>query len=345
MIQDGMSHSRKRLSPKDYCQYLLSSQQNYTLTNYAEQAGWLSHDKVNRFLRDVYLPPRTLWQEVKDHIVPSEQGFVVFDDTVLDKRYAQAIDPVRTQYSGNAHGIIRGIGIVTCIYVNPETEQFWAIDWRIFDPDKDGKSKNDHVREMLHNLHHHKKLPYRAVLMDSWYANTELMLMIADLGKIYYCPIKANRQVNDQDIRQPYRAVGDLVWTPTEQKEGKRVKLKGFPKDYKLRLFRLPVSPDRTDFIVTNDKTCRSVDAVRKACAVRWKIEQLHRELKQTCGIERCQCRIGRIQRNHIACSFLVWNRLKSLAYQSTKTVYQIKTAPLKALLARELFCPTVAFA
>jgi hypothetical protein len=340
-----MSHSRKRIRHKDYCQYLLSSQQNYTLTHYAEQAGWFSHDKVNRFLRDANLPPRILWEQVRGQIVPSEQGCIVFDDTVLDKRYAAEIEPVRSQYSGNAHSVIRGIGVVTCIYVNPETDQFWAIDWRIFDPDKDGKSKNDHVREMLRNLHHHKKLPYRAVLMDSWYANTELMLMIADLGKTYYCPIKSNRQVDDSGNRQDYRPVSALAWSQAEQMEGKTVKLKGFPKDYMLRLFRLPVSPDRTDFVITNDKTCRSIDAVRKACAVRWKIEQLHRELKQNCGIERCQCRTGRIQRNHIACAFLVWNRLKSLAYQSAMTVYQIKAAPLKALLAKELSCPTVVFA
>jgi len=305
----------------------------------------LSHDKVNRFLRDVYLPPRTLWAQVKDQIVPSAQGFVVFDDTVLDKRYAREIEPVRQQYSGNAHSIIRGIGVVTCIYVNPETEQFWAIDWRIFDPDKDGKGKGDHVREMLHNLHHHKNLPYHAVLMDSWYASTELMLMIADLGKVYYCPIKSNRQVDDSGKRQPYRSVTELSWSPAEKKEGKSIKLKGFPKDYKLRLFRLPISSDRTDFVVTNDKTCLSADAARNACAVRWKIEQLHRELKQTCGIERCQCRTGRIQRNHIACAFLVWNRLKFVAYQSSLSIYQLKILPLTSFLVRELSCPTIRYA
>ncbi|MCZ6919807.1 MAG: transposase [Rickettsia endosymbiont of Ixodes persulcatus] len=32
----------------------------------------------------------------------------------------------------------------------------------------------------------------------------------------------------------------------------------------------------------------------------RWSIEFYHRELKQTCGIERCQARTGRAQRNHI---------------------------------------------
>jgi hypothetical protein len=45
--------------------------------------------------------------------------------------------------------VIKGIGVVTCVYVNPALDQFWLIDYRIYDPDGDGKSKLDHVREML----------------------------------------------------------------------------------------------------------------------------------------------------------------------------------------------------
>jgi hypothetical protein len=43
-------------------------------------------------------------------------------------------------------------------------------------------------------------------------------------------------------------------------------------------------------------------------------VEQVHRELKQTKGIERCQCRKGQSQRNHIACCILVWHRFIALA-------------------------------
>jgi len=42
----------------------------------------------------------------------------------------------------------------------------------------DGKSKLDHVREMFDNAIEMKKLPFRAVLMDSWYATKDLMLHI-----------------------------------------------------------------------------------------------------------------------------------------------------------------------
>lgn len=50
-----------------------------------------------------------------------------------------------------------------------------------------------------------------------------------------------------------------------------------------------------------------------------------HQEIKQLTGIESCQCRKGRIQRNHIACAILVWLRLKNLAYKSDQKIYQIK--------------------
>jgi hypothetical protein len=68
-----------------------------------------------------------------------------------------------------------------------------------------------------------------------------------------------------------------------------------------------------------------SVHEARKACGVRWKIEESQRETRRLTGIECCQCCTRRIQRNHIACAMLVWSRLKHQAYQSGRTVYQIK--------------------
>ena len=65
-------------------------------------------------------------------MVLSAQGYVLFDDTVLDKHHSRRIGLVRRQYSGNAHGVIAGIGLVTCVYVNADTDQFWLIDYRSF---------------------------------------------------------------------------------------------------------------------------------------------------------------------------------------------------------------------
>jgi hypothetical protein len=66
-----------------------------------------------------------------------------------------------------------------------------------------------------------------------------------------------------------------------------------------LTQLRVAVSTDRTDYIVTNDLSQNSTDVVQQVCKIRWKIEEFHRELKQLTGIESCQCRKARIQRNH----------------------------------------------
>jgi len=158
-----------KFSKLDYCQYLLSSQVNYTITNLADHKEEHSHDQINRYLRSEKLKPRLLWQNVKPTIETDEAKFmyVLFDDTVLDKRYSREIEMSQKQYSGNAHGIVRGIGVVNCVYVNIKLNKFWVVDYRIYDPLGDGKSKLDHVSDMLAGLINSKELSFQTVLMDS----------------------------------------------------------------------------------------------------------------------------------------------------------------------------------
>jgi hypothetical protein len=85
----------------------------------------VSHDCINRYLRGEKLTPRLLWDNVEPLLQPSENAYVL-DDTVLDKRYSDSIELVRRQYSGNDHRVIRGIGLISCVDVNGETEQFWG---------------------------------------------------------------------------------------------------------------------------------------------------------------------------------------------------------------------------
>ena len=329
----------------DYCQYLLVSQINYTLTNFADHCEQFSHDEINRYVRRDKLTPRLIWDNVRAQVVPTAKAYLVFDDTVLDKNYSFAIELVRRQYSGNAHGVIKGIGVVTCVYVNPETDQFWLLDYRLYDPDGDGKTKLDHVQDMLTNVQYQKELPFYAVLMDTWYATKDLLLFIEGLEKIYYCPLRDNRSVDDSGGAQPSRRIDSLAWSETELQQGKRIKIKGFPNDHKVQCFRVAVSTHRTDYVVTNDVAQDSTEGTRKVCAFRWKIEQLHREGKQVTGLERCECRKARIQRNHIACALLVWVRLKALAAETGRTVYQLKHGLLDDYLIQQLKHPTLKMA
>jgi len=263
----------------DYCQYLQVSQINYTLTNFAAHSERFSHDQINRYLGGEKIIPRLVWENVASQIVQTPTGYLVFDDTVLDKHHSFAIDLVRRQYSGNAHGVIKGIGIVTCIYVNPGLNQFWLIDYRIYDPDGDAKSKLDHVREMLSHTVYHKQLLFQTVRMDTWYATKDLMLLIESLKKVYYCPLKDNRQVDDSDGERSYQRVDALSWSESELELGKRIKIKGLPKNHKVQCFRVVVSTHPTDFVVTNHLAQDSTKATQQACGFRWKIRLLAKVL------------------------------------------------------------------
>ena len=110
-----------------------------------------------------------------------------------------------------------------------------------------------------------------------------------------------------------------------------------------MKLFRVIVSTDRTDYVATNDLSQSSMDVTQQVCKIRWKVEEFHREIKQLTGIESCQCRKARLQRNHIACAMLVWLRLKNLAYKTGETVYKIKHNLLSNYLIEQLKRPDVA--
>ena len=84
---------------------------------------------------------------------------------------------------------------------------------------------------------------------------------------------------------------------------------------------------------------------VQAICSIRWNIEEFHRELKQLTGIQSCQCRKSRIQRNHIACAMLVWHHLKRLAFQVGNTIYQLKFGLLSDYLKSQLKHPSIPMA
>ena len=141
------------------------------------------------------------------------------------------------------------------------------------------------------------------------------MLYTDSLDKIYYCPLEKNRLVDDTFAKEKDKHIELWEWSTEELEYGKIIKIKGFPAQKKVKLFRVAVSTNRTDYVPTNDLSQSSRNVVQEVCKIRWKIEEFRREIKQITGIESCQCRKARLQRNHIACAMLGWIRLKNLAY------------------------------
>jgi Transposase DDE domain len=334
---------------EDYCQFLLVTQTNYTLTYFANHSQNFSHDAPTRYLRRDRVTAKQIWIEAKRDLIVSHNGFIIFDDSILDKNHSRHIQLVYQQFSGNEHRVIRGIGLINCVYVNPETNEFWVIDYRIYDPSTDGKDKHEHVQEMLNACFEkcaREELAFKAVLMDTWYATTKLMLEIHRSGRLFYCPIKPNRRLSEvlEGQKYAYQSAENVTWTLEEADFGKRVHLKEFPAGLDLKLFRIATSNGSTELIVTNDESSLDAEAVRFAQGFRWKVEQLHREVKQVTGIEACECRSARAQRNHVGCALLVWTFLKRTARLCFSTVYALKQGLLDEYMRKELKSPSIRF-
>jgi hypothetical protein len=342
-----MRRPKKQPSRVDYCQFLLVSQVNYTMTYFALHSEEWSHDAVKRYLMTERLSAKEVWEHTRGLLETSNQGYVVIDDFVLDKDYSQDIELVRRLYSGKEKTQINGIGIVTCLYVNPELERYWLLDYRIYDPASDNKSKIDHAQDMVMNLVEHKQLEFRHIAFDTWYGAMDLLKQIEKYGKIYHCTIKSDRKVCEQSSfiegeQAVYLHADELLWSTTETEQGKLVHLHKFPKGHTVKLFRLVLSDKHTDYLITNEVTQASTKAAQEAFRPRWFIEQLHREVQQVTGIDQCQARLARIQRNHIACAFLVWTRLSFLAHQLHSSVYALKQNLLDDYIKQQLRSPSL---
>jgi hypothetical protein len=122
---------------------------------------------------------------------------------------------------------------------------------------------------MLKGVVYSKKLAFKTILMNTWYASQKVLEAIDKLGKIYYCPLKKNRLVDDTQGQKDYKCVEFLSWTLSELESGKVIKIKTFPKFKKVKLFRVIVSTKKTEYVATNDLTQSDKNDVEKVCAIR----------------------------------------------------------------------------
>lgn len=135
---------------------------------------------------------------------------------------------VRAQYSGNEHRVVRGIGVVSLVHSGGKDEDFYPIDYRVYAPDLDGKTKNDPFQEMFVNAIDQKHLQARTLLFDGWYASAENLKLIHRRKRTFFPTLKSNRLVSVSKA-QGYVHLEELEWTPERVAHGVVVKLKEVP--------------------------------------------------------------------------------------------------------------------
>ena len=214
------------ITKKQYVEYLISTPKNCTCTYLAEHLEDVSHDVITDFLHQKRFLPRELWKLVKDRIADSKGACLIVDDSVHDKRYSRSIDLVRAQYSGNEHRVVRGIGVVSLVHSGGKDNDFYPIDYRVYAPDVDGKTKNHHFQEMFVNALDQKQILARTILFDGWYASAENLKVMHRRKRTFFTTLKSNRLVSVSK-EQGYVHLADLEWTPDRMTHGVLVTLKG----------------------------------------------------------------------------------------------------------------------
>jgi len=328
------------ISKNQYIEYLLSTPINYTCSNLAEHLEDVSHDSVSDFLQNSRFSPKQLWELVKDRIDDSAEAFLLVDDSVQNKQYSHSIETVKRQYSGNEHGLVKGIGLVNLVHTNGSLGDFYPVNYRIYNPDGDGKTKNDHFQEMFRQAIENQQIKARNIAFDSWYASVENLKMIHRSGWTFYTNLKSNRKVSITK-EAGYQDLSEIQWSREELISGKLARLKEVP--FWLKLFKLVDTEGSIEWVITNkladDFTrLRAIQAVQ----VRWQVEEFHRSFKQLTGSEKCQCRKERSQRNHLACCYAAWVAIKVKAQEMKTTMYQVRNNLFVEYLKLQLQNPMI---
>lgn len=304
-------------SKKDlYIAFLQASSVRYSSNALSDVApSEISHDTLSKWLKSANYRPSEVWNEAKCHINKQEECLLLIDDSTIDKRHSQKIEPVRYLYSGNAHDVIPGIGLTNLVWHGLKSNLTLPVDFRVYNPDEDGKTKNDHFQEMV-KLSISRGIKPEVVIADTWYSSLANLKMVRDLGLFWVMGLKKNRKVNKKEELKNL----DIP------ENGLKVHLRGYGW---ITVYRFVGKNGRTDYIGTNIES-PSREKIISYVKKRWNIEVYHRELKQTCGLERCQARTSRAQRNHILLSILAWMRHFKKRCLDNTSFYQQKWDAIK---------------
>src|SRR5438552_4186363 len=182
------------VTKKQYIEYLLHTPINYTGSNLANHLEGVSHDAVSDYLVREKATARQIWELAKEVIKDDATSYLIVDDSVQDKRYSRKIELVKNQYSGAEHGLVNGICIVNLVH--SDGIDFAPIDYRIYAPMQDKKTKNEHFREMLIAAKKEKGIKAGMILFDSWYASVENIKLIHRMPMQFITTLKENRLIS-----------------------------------------------------------------------------------------------------------------------------------------------------
>lgn len=287
-----------------YLTGLLSVAETATATALARIKKGTSHDGFTRLLHRETLDWQTLLSSIVASIVGTlSTGYLIIDDTVIDKTFARAIEGIAWVFSSKENRSILGLSVVVICWSNeivtvPLGLKIWKKESK--------KSKVDLAIDLLRSVRKFPLFSPQYVAFDSWYAAHELLQVIEGYGWTWVTQLKRNRKLNGVQVRalhqHPYwMEVGTLT-------HGHRVLVVRHGKKF-----------FATNALVWGKKQLLATYRTR------WSIETMFRILHNQLGVNDCQARSLQAQTTHLYLCCMAYVALERETHARNRTHYALR--------------------
>lgn len=273
-----------------------------TATFLQRQFGF-SHDQLTRTLKK-----RFPWQSILIWVVQRlfgvlSEGYLIIDDTVIAKPYANKLQEASFAYCSSLKKTVYGYHVVLLCWTNGIITI--PLAWRFYK--KNGVSKVKLAVQLLEEARTRWSIEPICVLFDSWYAADKILNQLQEYRWTFVCQIKKNRIVSAAPVKEDLTKDEDcLIGAVTGQVKGLIVRHDG-------------------KFFLTNDPSL-SLEQVISLYGHRWPIEEVFRFLKDQLHLQECQARSQTAQETHLASCVLAYLLIqKERQNTSDRTMYAIK--------------------
>lgn len=298
-----------------YVKGLLCVTERATATALARIERGTAHDRLTRMLSN----PRLDWQILLASLVLRltgclRDGYLILDDTTIDKSFARAIEDVAWVYSSKEQRSILGLSVVVLAWSDgtrtiPLALRLWK---------KHGKSKVELAVALLRWAKKFLKVEPRYVVFDSWYAAHDLLRTAEGFGWTWVSQLKRNRLLQGTPLaefrKNPY-------WISRGRLSGGHVVL---------------VARHGKKYFATSNGGWSKAELLA-AYRTRWPIETMFRVLHNQLGFGDCQARSRQAQTAHFHCCLMAYAVLERQKYFTRQTAYELRRAyrlfPVKANL------------
>jgi len=288
---------------KPYLTGLFCVAESATCAALARVVAHASHDRLSRILNGKKTEWQTLLSDLAARILGKLQGgWLILDDTVLDKSFAKAIENLAWIYSSKEERVVLGLNLVVLCWSNGAiTIPLGVKIWK----KAEGKSKYELARELLSYAKNTLKIRPDYIVFDSWYASEAILNDVASYGWTFVCQLKKNRLLDGIQLKRFRR---NPYWMASGKLNGGREVL---------------VVKHGRKYFATNSLALTKKEIFARY-DTRWAIETMFRFLYDQLGIEECQSISFQSQTAHIHLCLIAHAIVEQAKEETSRTGYEI---------------------